>query len=458
MKNQKTKSLSGLRIAIIVFIGIFIVSCAFFGLFMANQIKLKKERAVSDISSQGSKAQFIIQSTLKKLDTLNVFVQVSEGNLLHFEKTAQLVLEDEKVRNIALAPDGIMTYIYPLEGNEAALGLNLFSDENASSYEAMQSLKTKSLTISGPYELVQGGEAITGRLPIFLTDENGMEAFWGLTTLTLDMEHVWKTIHMDLLEENGYCYEFYHIDPNNDQKKVIAASSSPIRYSCVEAVLPMLNDTWYLRAHPQNGWFPASHLIAFILSLLLLDSLICLLLYLMLYVWEEWRERASKDALTGLYNHAYVNTVAKQLLENHVPKKFAYMMIDADNFKTVNDTFGHHMGDEVLLTIANTLKQYAGPSDLVFRVGGDEFSMLTSYTGESSQVISMANSICSSVKRVIQKNDKKVTISCSIGIALFPEQAVNWTDLSIFADKALYYCKRHGKSNYHLYDEDCADS
>ena len=366
MYEKEKISASGFRITVIVFILIFIIGSILFGMFAQNQVQLKKQRAIADIESQGNKAQFVIETTLQKLDTLKVFVQLSHGEMELFEETAKLIVEDEKVRNIALAPNGVMKDIYPLKGNEKAVGLDLLGEKNASRAEAKLAVETHQMTIAGPYELTQGGRAITGRLPLYLPKNNGgTEEFWGFATITLDMENVLAQINMESLTQSGYAYQLYHIDPNDNSLQVIAAGDEAVRSSHVEAKLPLLNDVWYLRAAPVSGWFPASYIILFLVICFVFDALICSLLYLLLYLRDDWKEKASRDSLTHLYNHQSMEIMGRELLQQHLPKQFAYMIIDIDNFKQINDTLGHHVGDEVLIMLANILEQRCGADALI---------------------------------------------------------------------------------------------
>lgn len=452
--KKGTVSRPSLRITLCLFFILLVSACVVFAVFAQSQVELKKQRTLAHLESQGAKAQFMVENTLHKLDTLKVFVQLSDGNLERFEETAELILADERVRNIALAPDAVIRQTYPASGNEGAIGLDLLGEKNATREEAQRAIDSGEMTIAGPYELAQGGRAITGRLPVYLT-EGTTETLWGLITITLDMEMLLEGIGMDQLWlEEGYAYEFFHYDPNTGKKEMIAERGTVPEESAVEIELPILNDLWYLRAIPRTGWFPASYIIIFGVVCLLMDTLTCLLVYLMLYIRDEWRERASRDSLTQLYNHQSMENKAKGMMDRYMQKKLAYMMIDLDDFKKINDTLGHHTGDEVLITTANVLKQSVKAGALVARPGGDEFSVLLPCRDEK-EIRLVAEAICANVKHRIEKNGACADVSCSIGIAIFPDHSSNWNELNIFADRALYECKEKGKGQYCIYDGSC---
>lgn len=318
-------------------------------------------------------------------------------------------------------------------------------------------IDTHALTIAGPYDLAQGGRAITGRLPVYLKDGTA-ETLWGLVTITLDMETLLDGIGMEQLRLDGeYSYEFYHYDPNTGDKTMIAQEGVVPEEQMVEITLPILNDLWYLRAVPQAGWLPASYVRIFGIVCFIMDVLACVLVYLLLYIRDEWKERASKDSLTQLYNHQSMETMAKMMLGKFMHQKLAYMMIDLDDFKHINDTLGHRAGDEVLIVTANVLKQSTKGDALVARPGGDEFSVLVPCLDEQ-EVHCIAESICTNVKRRIEKDGRYADVSCSIGIAIFPDHTDNWAELSQFADEALYICKKNDKGHYCIYEQSMVNS
>lgn len=446
-------STSSLRITICLFFLILTAASIAFAVFTKNQEDLKRQRTQANLESQGAKAQFMIENTLHKLDTLKVFVQLSDGDLRQFEETAELILEDERVRNIALAPGNVIRQVYPLAGNETAIGLDLLGENNASRREAQLAIDTEEMTIAGPYELVQGGRAITGRLPVYLTGGTEKE-LWGLVTITLDMETLLDDIGMDRLwSEEGYAYEFYHYDPNTGNKEMISQQGTVAEEQAVEIGLPILNDLWYLRAVPETGWMPTSYMKVFAIVCLVVDVLTCTLVYLLLFIRDEWKDRATKDSLTQLYNHHAMEIMAKAKLSKFMQQKLAYMMIDLDDFKQINDTLGHHTGDEVLVMTASVLKQSTMGEALVARPGGDEFSVLVPCRDEA-EVRRIAETICENVKHRIEKNGRHVHVSCSIGIAIFPDHTQDWAELNVLADEALYSCKKNDKGHYYIYNGD----
>jgi diguanylate cyclase (GGDEF)-like protein len=156
---------------------------------------------------------------------------------------------------------------------------------------------------------------------------------------------------------------------------------------------------------------------------------------------------AHEDVLTGLPNRALFNDRLQQMVElakrNHAP--FSVMMSDLNRFKFINDTLGHHAGDEVIRTVGKRLKNALRESDTVARLGGDEFAMLLA-TGDQIQVKAVAQGIQERIAQKMEINGHKLEVSCSIGIALYPQHGGDAETLMRNADTAMYQAKRAKKS------------
>ena len=166
------------------------------------------------------------------------------------------------------------------------------------------------------------------------------------------------------------------------------------------------------------------------------------------------REMAEHDSLTGLYNRQYFLTELDRVVENirrGSRRDFALLYIDLDNFKFVNDTLGHLAGDNVLVEVTHMLDQRNRKSDLLARIGGDEFAILL-YDVKKEQVMQAAEAHRKLLDDYIFKYDGSVVqIGCSIGVTLFGHHPVNKEDLLVQADVACHLAKRSGRNRVHIY-------
>lgn len=166
--------------------------------------------------------------------------------------------------------------------------------------------------------------------------------------------------------------------------------------------------------------------------------------------------QAQKDVLTGLYNKATTN----QLIEEYIAeiampnKKQALFIIDIDGFKDINDHLGHLFGDAVIADLAHSIRKTFRESDIVGRIGGDEFIVLLKNISQMDIVFIKVQELLNNLKRSYQSNDMAYGVSASIGIALYPDHGDTFTTLFQKADQALYYVKEHGKNNFYIYDEE----
>ena len=131
--------------------------------------------------------------------------------------------------------------------------------------------------------------------------------------------------------------------------------------------------------------------------------------------------------------------------------RFSVLFIDLDRFKEVNDTMGHHAGDDLLQTVAQRLGTAIRQSDLVARLGGDEFVVLIEDHGGPEEVMIVAQKIISMLERPVLIDWREVAISGSIGIASYPEDGTDLETLVKNADAAMYRAKELGRNNFQFY-------
>ncbi|MDX2471875.1 MAG: EAL domain-containing protein [SAR324 cluster bacterium] len=171
---------------------------------------------------------------------------------------------------------------------------------------------------------------------------------------------------------------------------------------------------------------------------------------------EKLQTLAYFDALTGLANRTHFITQLKDTLnfaerEQH---KVALLFLDLDHFKQVNDTLGHNAGDDLLIQVAEVLKSVTRETDLVCRLGGDEFLVALKGVKNSEDAIQVATHLITKIKEPFLLGDKKAHINTSIGISIFPDDTRDGTTLIKNADTAMYLSKEKGKGVYSFYTKE----
>lgn len=155
--------------------------------------------------------------------------------------------------------------------------------------------------------------------------------------------------------------------------------------------------------------------------------------------------RANHDSLTGLSNRAFMEAeLERAILEARIGNgKVAVLFLDSDRFKYINDTFGHASGDRVLVTIAARIKQQLREGDLVARLGGDEFAILLKPLRNSSDAMHIADNIIAAMAQAIElPTGNSIVSSLTIGVAVFPDHAIDAASLVGAADEAMYRAKQ----------------
>ncbi|GLT24663.1 hypothetical protein GCM10007933_41550 [Zoogloea oryzae] len=166
------------------------------------------------------------------------------------------------------------------------------------------------------------------------------------------------------------------------------------------------------------------------------------------------RHLAHYDSLTSLPNRTLLNTHLTEVINTARERRrgAAVLFTDLDRFKYVNDTLGHHAGDELLLAVAQRLRGCVRDGDLVARTGGDEFVIVLDNLDKGSMPEDVAERILASLSRPFELHGRQFTISLSIGIALFPNDGHDGAALIKHADAAMYLAKERGRNNYQFFD------
>lgn len=218
---------------------------------------------------------------------------------------------------------------------------------------------------------------------------------------------------------------------------VLAAFLSTILWLYIEVISTTDHHNIFIHL-----WNAIIRLGFFLLPALLLKSL------------EQERLHARTDFLTGAFNHRHFHEVLQGEVDRSTRYNltFTVVFIDTDNFKAVNDTFGHTFGDETLKTIVEVMKTNLRKTDTIARVGGDEFIILLPETGEQAARSFIPN-LCAKLKDEMLA--KKCPITFSVGVLTLTAPQISTDQILNTADKIMYLVKNGGKDNirYEIYRE-----
>ena len=231
-----------------------IVFSAFVALFYYQSQDSRSKKNIENIRTiYTERTENLVNNMFHKTDVLAAVVKLENGNITEdiFDKTAALVYQENSgIRGIQYMPDAVVTYSYPLEGNEAVMGKN-FLEIPERREDCLLAINTKSIALSGPYHLIQGGLGLVARNPVFLTDDSGKEYFWGFSTIVLDLPDALTSVGLDHLPESGYDFQLFCVNENNE-KIVICGNENLDMDHAVFGMVQVPNHEWTLAITEEN--------------------------------------------------------------------------------------------------------------------------------------------------------------------------------------------------------------
>lgn len=161
---------------------------------------------------------------------------------------------------------------------------------------------------------------------------------------------------------------------------------------------------------------------------------------------------AYDDSITGLPNRLWFQKKVTEIIQSGSDKAALYF-IDLDNFKNVNDSFGHSFGDTVLIDIGDRLANTVGDNAIVARLGGDEFAIIMNESEQLEQIDAFARGLLKKLETSFKEKDIDIHLTTSIGVAIYPDHALSFEELLKNADTAMYKAKKQGKNQYVIFDQ-----
>ena len=264
-------------VGLIVFLTALIV-----GVFLLHNLE-KDEKTTGKYMAQITEKR--VRARLDQYSMLSALLgnYISAGENLDentFSELAEKIPnEDGVIKAFELAPEGIVTDIYPKQGNEGAFGLDMLQ-EHERKKDAILARDSGKYTIGGPYQLKQGGTGALLFNPVYQDNNSEQGEFWGFVILVIDWERFIGEINLDYLSDADFCYRIWTYDRGSRDKIILAESQDnmPDNILTVECAVP--NNTWYFDIIPSEGWSPRSYWIMCIVISYVFSLLIATVFYL----------------------------------------------------------------------------------------------------------------------------------------------------------------------------------
>ena len=273
---------------------------------------------------------------------LSALVRQGNGAIGDFDAVAEGLLPFYPgAASMQLAPGGVVRRIFPLEGNERALGLDLLRDP-VRGPGSIRARDTGKLVLFGPFDLVRGGVGAAGWLPVFLSNARGEPAFWGFTSVLIRFPDILETAEFPDLTRRGFDYELWHKDPATGQKVTIAASSPSALVEPVDYDLHLPDAIWTLSVAPVGGWSDPTRL-ALAAGLGLLFSLLLAYAAKLMVESKEQEKRLESRVAERTAEVRASDSRYRELFEANPQPMWVYDL-DTLMFLAVNDAALAHYG------------------------------------------------------------------------------------------------------------------
>ncbi|RTZ18133.1 sensor domain-containing diguanylate cyclase [Vibrio aquaticus] len=364
---------------------------------------------------------------------------------------SSIMRKSRHIQVLGLAPDDVIRYIYPEEGNEKALGLD-YRTVPSQWRTVKKAQEIQDIFIAGPVNLVQGGRGLVARIPIF-SDPPYNDQYWGGCSVVISLDSLFLDVGIASFEHK-YNVALRGTDSSGADGEVFYGIQSTFDNAFAVESVHFPHGSWVIAASTRSDlladseWYRvhAVRLLGYpMLTLLIIAFFITYRLY------KNANRRALHDELTRLPNRRYFmytlnehfDTAARNLNKH----KFAILNIDLDKFKRINDTYGHAAGDKVLIATAERLKSVLRASDVIARTGGDEFLVLLPRVERVEDIdiinIELQKAICHTP---IIYEQHLINIHVSVGYALYKEDLLDVDDMLKLADVRMYQEKRRQNS------------
>ena len=261
MKNRKTSKEIRIQAVIVFFVLFLIINGYAHFLILSHK------------NEEQMKAEYTAQATVRRIEAqLNNYLSksmlldhiISSGTPVsekQFADLAGFMMDDSGVIvSIELAPDGVVSSLYPAETNEKARGIDLFSNP-VHKANASYARDNDHYTISGPFEMVQGGTGALILDPIFQKDDQGNRHFWGFSVLVVNWEEFVQELGLNQLDESVYHYRIWKKDLTTGQPMTLTQCRQPVLTGAIEIPCDGPGDTWYFDIAPVGGWYSRKQMI-----------------------------------------------------------------------------------------------------------------------------------------------------------------------------------------------------
>lgn len=440
-------------------------------IYSEERARQQNDYVLVRMANARSQLESALNSTVFLAQGLAAYVVSAEGISPDQAATALKALYDSdyRIRNVGLAPQNRITYVYPTQGNERAIGFQY--EDNPEQWPSVQrAMETRRSVLAGPVNLIQGGTAIINRTPIYLAGDR----YWGVISTVIDLPKLLQGAEL-AAEKDGMRYWVLGDNSSSTANIRILGEGELPGDGSIQMRIAVPGGQWQLIGTPSAPLvMTPAQLWGTRFSLYGLSALLAAFAYALLVGHSRATQLAQSltainknlsssnsdlqrlsriDPLTQLNNRRDFDEALEQGWRGcmRAQTTISILMIDIDHFKRVNDTYGHASGDAALVEVAATIKSAVSrATDTVARFGGEEFVVMT-----IGQAPHEANALAEKIRLAVEQHRIKLpnesqpvlSLTVSVGVATMTPKPIDTPALLIQrADLALYAAKNAGRN------------
>jgi diguanylate cyclase (GGDEF)-like protein len=382
-----------------------------------------RTQAQAELERLRSQLDRELQSVLSVPETVAAFV-AAEGSIdeeVFAAVVARLTENNGNIRNVALAPNSVITSVYPRQGNEAAIGLR-YLEHPVQAEAVRRAISGRRTVVAGPIKLVQGGNGIVSRTPVFLGKREG-SPYWGIVAIAVNADAIFTRVGFDG-SGNGIDVAAREVDTAGAVGPAFVGKAGVFDRDPIlmQYVLPG-GGIWQLGAATASGWGRNNQQLAVIAAVTaLLGLAVGVLTYRLVASRQLMRRLALRDALTGLPYRSLCEDRLKQAMvaaRSH-GRVGALILLELDEFATVRERVGRRASDAVLMRVASRVADRVRTLGSVARVGSERFAIVVPELPPGLDLPALIQHIQQTVGEPIALPGRSpVRVTASVGFARF---------------------------------------
>ncbi len=436
------------RLLYVILIGIInmtILSTVYY-LYVQKEISNIEKNYRYIAEEKANNIEGTIESVIIRTDAIKILLQDMNGESDFFETLADDLYDNVKdetgisLKYISIAPDGVVSDVYPLLTNESLIG-----------YDYMDVTKTGNVTdphiyeqgnpiLTNTYDINEGGFGVSGAIPV-MYGSSGKDRLWGLVGFNISSDSLSQALNLESLEDLGINYKLAYLDTHNTRHIIRESDTKPVNEITVQ--FHVENLIWELSLSPKSGWYPVSRIVIMAIILALISVFIGIFANVIFKLRESYLmvvKLSNTDRLTDCYNRRAYEDKLNEYKNFGMGKDFVYIAVDINGLKKANDTLGHQAGDELICGAASLLKNCFKEYGNVYRIGGDEFAVMVQC--DENKLEERKNTLTRSM--IKWKGNYVPQLAMSVGYAPYrecPNKTI--TELAKLADERMYDAKRN---------------